>query len=93
LPDLVVSGINAGANTGRAILHSGTVGAALAGQNFGVSGLAVSVDAASGGGPGAEGWRWDTAARIAVETLPLPDSGGPERQGVSLRTPRSAGPR
>ena len=71
LPDLVVSGINAGANTGRAILHSGTVGAALAGQNFGVSGLAVSVDAASGGGPGAEGWRWDTAASIAVETLPL----------------------
>ena len=28
-PDVVVSGINSGANTGRAILHSGTVGAAL----------------------------------------------------------------
>jgi 5'/3'-nucleotidase SurE len=26
-PDLIVSGINAGANTGRAVLHSGTVGA------------------------------------------------------------------
>ena len=26
-PDIVVSGINAGLNTGRAILHSGTVGA------------------------------------------------------------------
>ena len=27
-PDLIVSGINAGANTGNSILHSGTVGAA-----------------------------------------------------------------
>ena len=44
-PDVIVSGINAGLNTGRAILHSGTVGAALTGQNFGAKGLAVSVDA------------------------------------------------
>jgi len=28
-PEVVVSGINSGCNTGRAILHSGTVGAAL----------------------------------------------------------------
>src|SRR5690242_6388142 len=35
-PDLVVSGINAGLNTGRAVLHSGTVGAVLTGQNFGL---------------------------------------------------------
>ena len=42
-PDLVVSGINPGPNTGRATLHSGTVGAALTGANFGVSGLAVSI--------------------------------------------------
>ena len=28
-PDLVLSGINQGPNTGRAVLHSGTVGAAL----------------------------------------------------------------
>ena len=63
-PDLVVSGINAGVNTGRSVLHSGTVGAALAGQNFGISGLAVSVDAA-------EVWQWGSAASLAVETLPL----------------------
>jgi 5'-nucleotidase len=41
-PDVVVSGINLGANTGRAVLHSGTVGAALTALNFGVPGLAVS---------------------------------------------------
>jgi 5'-nucleotidase len=71
LPDLVVSGVNAGANTGRAVLHSGTVGAALAGQNFGISGLAVSVDAGPGGLAPAGPWRWDTAAQLAIETLPL----------------------
>jgi 5'-nucleotidase len=42
-PSLVVSGINAGTNTGQAILHSGTVGAALTGASFGLSGIAVSL--------------------------------------------------
>src|SRR4051794_35335379 len=37
--DVVLSGINPGANTGRATLHSGTVGAALTAANFGASGL------------------------------------------------------
>jgi 5'-nucleotidase len=57
-PDVVVSGINLGPNTGHAILHSGTVGAVLTAQNFGVPGLAVSV---------AESERWwtETAAPIA----------------------------
>ena len=43
VPDAVVSGINAGPNTGHAILHSGTVGAALTAASFGVSALAVSL--------------------------------------------------
>ena len=46
-PELVVSGINPGCNTGRAVLHSGTVGAALTAANFGVRGLAVSIDVVS----------------------------------------------
>jgi 5'-nucleotidase len=62
-PDVIVSGINPGLNTGRAILHSGTVGAALTAQNFGGSGLAVSTEV----GPR---WHWDTAARFAVEVFP-----------------------
>ena len=37
-PDVVMSGINPGCNTGRAVLHSGTVGAALTAANFGVRG-------------------------------------------------------
>ncbi len=45
VPDLVLSGINRGRNTGHAILHSGTVGAVLTGVNHGASGMAVSLDA------------------------------------------------
>ena len=44
-PQLVASGVNNGPNTGFAVLHSGTVGAALTAANFGASGLAVSIDA------------------------------------------------
>src|SRR5690606_14937786 len=46
--EMVLSGVNPGANTGRAVLHSGTVGGALTGANFGVSGLAVSIAVPSG---------------------------------------------
>lgn len=42
-PDIVASGINLGSNTGRAVLFSGTVGAALAAQRFGIPAVAVSI--------------------------------------------------
>ena len=42
-PDLVLSGINPGANTGGQVLHSGTVGAVLAGTLNGWSGIAFSL--------------------------------------------------
>ncbi len=41
-PDLVVSGINLGANLGTDLLYSGTVAAAMEGIVFGVPGVAVS---------------------------------------------------
>jgi 5'-nucleotidase len=78
-PEIVVSGINAGLNTGRAILHSGTVGAALSAQNFGAKGLAVSVES---GDP----WQWETAAAYAVEVLDtLVDA--PARSVLNLNVP------
>lgn len=43
-PDLVLSGINRGANAGRAVLHSATVGAALTAANYGMRAMAVSLD-------------------------------------------------
>jgi 5'-nucleotidase len=69
--DLVVSGINPGANVGRAVYHSGTVGAALTARAGGISGVAVSQAVADGGIEG-QGWddmladqKWDTAAVAA----------------------------
>src|SRR6478735_6510921 len=69
--DAVVSGINAGANTGRAILHSGTVGAALTAQNFGLRGLAVSMAEPGRQGIAVDGqdqarWDWSPAATLAA---------------------------
>lgn len=42
-PDIVVSGINEGANLGDDILYSGTVAAALEGRHLGLSAVAVSL--------------------------------------------------
>jgi 5'/3'-nucleotidase len=61
-PALIASGVNPGTNTGRAVLHSGTVGAALTAANFGAKGLAVSVREA-------DEPRYDTAAALAVDAL------------------------
>ncbi len=41
-PDMIVAGINHGANLGDDITYSGTVGAALEGHHLGLPGLAVS---------------------------------------------------
>jgi 5'/3'-nucleotidase len=41
-PDIVVSGINNGLNTGSNVLYSGTVAAALEGAQFGITSFAVS---------------------------------------------------
>ncbi|QDU81300.1 5'-nucleotidase SurE [Polystyrenella longa] len=41
-PDLIVSGINSGANIGINVLYSGTVAAAIEGAFFGITSIAVS---------------------------------------------------
>jgi 5'-nucleotidase len=43
LPDLVVSGINEGANMGDDILYSGTVAAAIEGRSLGLPSIAISL--------------------------------------------------
>lgn len=57
-PDLVVSGINAGMNTGHSVIHSGTVGAALTARTFGTRGVAISLAVS-------DPWHWDTAVAVA----------------------------
>ena len=44
LPDLLISGINRGANLGENIIYSGTVSAATEGTTYNVSSIAVSID-------------------------------------------------
>jgi 5'-nucleotidase len=69
--DLVVAGINPGANVGRSVYHSGTVGAAITARLGGLSGVAVS-QAVKDFGIEGQGWDemlegqlWDTAAVVA----------------------------
>lgn len=43
-PDFIVSGINAGSNAGRNVLHSGTIGACVEGVLRGIPGVAFSCE-------------------------------------------------
>jgi 5'/3'-nucleotidase len=69
-PDLVLSGINRGANVGVGIVHSGTVGAVLTAANGGRRGLAVSLDVLLPGGdltePPDDELPWTAAADVAT---------------------------
>ncbi|MFH1609713.1 MAG: 5'/3'-nucleotidase SurE, partial [Candidatus Bipolaricaulota bacterium] len=49
-PDLVVAGINMGANIGHDVTYSGTVAAAMEGASAGLPSLAVSLDLGPEGG-------------------------------------------
>jgi 5'/3'-nucleotidase len=60
--DMVVSGINDGANLGDDVLYSGTVAAAVEGRFLGLPTMAVSLVVR-------EGRHFDTAARVATELV------------------------
>jgi 5'-nucleotidase len=62
LPDMVVSGINLGANMGDDTIYSGTVAAATEGFLLGVPSLAVSLCSKAG-------VHFETAARVALELV------------------------
>lgn len=66
-PDMVVSGINAGANLGDDTLYSGTVAAALEGRFLGKTGIAVSLVGAHARGYGIESYR--PAAAMVVRLI------------------------
>jgi 5'-nucleotidase len=68
-PDLLLSGINRGANCGNAVLHSGTVGAAFTAAIGGVRAMAVSLDVPDDKED--TDLHWATAGRLAVQLLPV----------------------
>ncbi|MEI6319175.1 MAG: 5'/3'-nucleotidase SurE [Pseudomonadota bacterium] len=62
LPDIVVSGVNDGANMGDDTIYSGTVAAATEGFLLGLPSIAVSMVSRSNG-------HFETAARVAAELV------------------------
>jgi len=62
LPDMVVSGINHGANMGDDTIYSGTVAAATEGFLLGIPSIAVSLASKSGG-------NYPAAARVTAELV------------------------
>ena len=80
-PDLVLSGVNPGLNTGRGLLHSGTVGAVLAAADFGISGMALSLDITT-----LESARWATATEVARRALPVLEA-APRKTALNVNIP------
>lgn len=80
-PDLLVSGINRGANLGEDIFYSGTIGGAREGTFFGVPAIAISLAARAETdfGPAA-----DFAARLSAKVL---ERGLPERTLLNVNVP------
>lgn len=72
LPDMVISGINAGANLGDDVIYSGTVAAAIEGRFLGYPAIAVSINSPNP-------LYFESAARAACELVqriqqhPLPN--------------------
>lgn len=62
LPDMVISGINLGANMGDDTIYSGTVAAATEGHLLGIPAIAVSLTSKTGR-------HFDTAAAVVAELL------------------------
>src|SRR6267142_4354198 len=62
MPDMIISGINLGANMGDDTIYSGTVAAATEGYLLGILSLAISLASKAGR-------HYDTAARVVVELL------------------------
>lgn len=61
-PDMVISGVNAGANLGDDVLYSGTVAAAMEGRFLGLPAIAVSLVSE-------RPTHFETAARVAQQLL------------------------
>jgi 5'-nucleotidase len=88
-PDLVVSGINNGANLAEDVSYSGTCAAAMEGTLLGIPSIAMSVVRAPTGTA-----RWDAAREILPGLLPkLINSGNwPESSFLNVNFPDVEGP-
>jgi 5'-nucleotidase len=104
-PELILSGINRGANLGTDLVYSGTAAAARQGGFFSVPSIALSLVESPGGGE----FHWDMAVSFVVKKLKefaalwepdtflnvnIPNSpGGPEGSRISFPCRRQYGDR
>ncbi len=79
-PDILLSGVNLGPNVGPAVVHSGTVGAALTAAAMRVPALAVSMSTM-------RPRRWDTAQNIIARVLPTVPSLPRDGRILNLNVP------
>lgn len=88
VPDLVISGMNTGANVGINVIYSGTIAAALEAAFLGIPAIAVSLHIGSGGTARADFRR---AAREARRALDRVLKGGlPDRHAcLSINVPKT----
>lgn len=80
VPDYVLSGVNLGANTGKATLHSGTVGAALSAATHGIRSMAVSI---ASGSP----QHWQTAEIVTGHALAWLEQNDPGEAVLNINVP------
>ncbi len=89
-PDIIVSGINNGANLGDDITYSGTVAAAIEGTLLGIRSIAVSLatDYKNGNGLSSYSKELEEAARFAKETaLKVLGKGLPQDTLLNINVP------
>jgi 5'-nucleotidase len=87
-PDLVISGINRGANLGQDIFYSGTVSAAREASILGIPSLAVSLAVDFKKGKPESELHYETAAKMAVKVIQsLKDSELPKHTLFNLNVP------
>ena len=80
-PDLVVAGINRGANLGDDVLYSGTVAGAMEGRTLGLPAIAVSMVSP-------DPRHYETGARIACELVrSLPEHPLPDKSILNVNVP------
>lgn len=80
-PDIVISGINAGANMGDDVLYSGTVAAAMEGRFLGLPAIAVSL-------VGPQLNHYETAAQVVLSLLDdLPNAPLPSDTILNINVP------
>jgi 5'-nucleotidase len=98
-PDVLLSGINHGPNTGQFLLHSGTAGAAFTAINQGVPGLAFSLnkqapehwETASEAARQVLDWYSEHPVEGAILNVNIPDVPLPELRGLRAATLASQG--